>query len=1386
MKKYLLVLSSIFFIILKSNAQTTITVGTESNSLASSPIYGNYNYSYNQILYLGSEIAAAGGSSGTITKLRFRVFNPPTVPANSNNWSVYLANSFQTTLTGGSNNFYPAAAMTQVFSGIVTFPAAGNWLEITFTTPFNYTGDNLMIAIDENASGLSNATWYASNTQAIMVRHLYDNTINPDPNSLPGPYAGSSGVAINRPNIQLDITLPSCSGTPTPGNTIASENSACYGRTVDLSLQNSTPGAGVTYQWQRSLNNFTWNNVNGQTDNTYSPLILANTYYRCAVTCSGNTGYSNSKLITSTSAISTYPYLEGFNSIGALPSCWTASEGNSGATQHWQTVASDANNGAGSPAEGGGFLRMNYYLAQANFNPYFLTSPAFELDAIPKRASFSIWMGANSGANNLKFQISINGGVTWTTLANYSANPANTNATAPWENKFVDLSPYVSKTVLFRLNATSNYGMGYVNIGFDNFKIAEPPTCNAPTSLAASNITTSSASLSFNGLGGNTFIVEYGNTGFTPGTAATAGVGGTVITTNSSPVALSGLLVGTNYDVYVRQDCTSDGNGYSANSSKAIFTTLCSGISVPYTQNFETAITPNLPTCTSIQNVGQGNNWVTANVNANGFNSKVLMYSYNTTYPANVWFFTRGLNLTAGVPYFISYKYGNNIPSNWTEKLRVAYGNAADASAMIHVLADHPSISGGNAQTNTVVFTPSSTDTYYFGFKAYSLQNQFYLYVDDIRIDISPWIWTGINNTDWSVASNWNLGSVPNSSSNVVIANTLNRPVLNSGTYLIKNLTVDSIATLTINGKLQLTGNLNNEAVITGTGTLEFNGTSAQTITNTRATDAIVIGTFTSNNNTSVTLSSNGRVNISDVININAGLLYTNGKLVLKSSSQKTARIAPLITGSIAGSITVERFIPSKAVRKWSFISSPVAQTLSNSWQQQIHITGNGIGGTICPSFSKHSNGFDATFSNTPSAYTYDASKIQGQRWLPVPTTNSFTIAAGKGFRVNIRGPRSLGCSLLDGTNMTPSEVTLSSSGTISNESKNLGTFSITYPNVGVDNYVFVGNPYPSAISFSALQASNWASINTNYAVYIPTNAAGVYSYWSDDNGEFTGGSGYDNNYGNIIANGQAVFLQSTVAGAVTLNFNENQKISENNTGYFRPNKVINEKLKISYSNMQEKIDEVVIRYSNDLSVTNSAIGKLDIPSMNSGTYITSLKNNQHLVVQTRALNTLSTDEVGLNIGATQSGNYKFDFSDYEKFINTDIYLIDHLANVTQDVKQQPEYVFSVDVNNNATKGSARFSIVFNKKIQPEIVYNNINLYPNPANKQVTLILPQSADNSINYNIKVTDIAGKTILQQFATGGSNQMNIEKLIAGVYMIEITDNKNNRITKKLVKN
>jgi len=99
-------------------------------------------------------------------------------------------------------------------------------------------------------------------------------------------------------NVTLVGATP-CSGTPSPGNTIASANPVCSGSTVNLSLQNATSGTGVTYQWQSSSNGTTWTNVSsGGTSSTYSPTVSSNTYYRCQVTCSGNTGTSNSLLVT--------------------------------------------------------------------------------------------------------------------------------------------------------------------------------------------------------------------------------------------------------------------------------------------------------------------------------------------------------------------------------------------------------------------------------------------------------------------------------------------------------------------------------------------------------------------------------------------------------------------------------------------------------------------------------------------------------------------------------------------------------------------------------------------------------------------------------------------------------------------------------------------------------------------------------------------------------------------------------------------------------------------------------------------------------------------------------------------------------------------------------
>ena len=70
-----------------------------------------------------------------------------------------------------------------------------------------------------------------------------------------------------------------------------------------------------------------------------------------------------------------------------------------------------------------------------------------------------------------------------------------------------------------------------------------------------------------------TSILEYGPPGFTPGLGTTAN-GGTVITVNGCPpFELTGLQEDTEYDLYVRKDCS--GGNISGNSCPLSFTTGC-------------------------------------------------------------------------------------------------------------------------------------------------------------------------------------------------------------------------------------------------------------------------------------------------------------------------------------------------------------------------------------------------------------------------------------------------------------------------------------------------------------------------------------------------------------------------------------------------------------------------------------------------------------------------------------------------------------------------------------------------------------------------------------------------------------------------------------------
>lgn len=137
-----------------------------------------------------------------------------------------------------------------------------------------------------------------------------------------------------------------------------------------------------------------------------------------------------------------------------------------------------------------------------------------------------------------------------------------------------------SATATFVLTAGTQY---YILLDPENsaggtvsFSIVCPAACGTPTSAAATSVTTTTATANWTCAScTGTYIIEYGLTGFTPGTGAGAGSGSSTVVTaiaGATSKGLTGLTSGSNYQYYVRQVCS--GPLYSSNSTVQAFSTL--------------------------------------------------------------------------------------------------------------------------------------------------------------------------------------------------------------------------------------------------------------------------------------------------------------------------------------------------------------------------------------------------------------------------------------------------------------------------------------------------------------------------------------------------------------------------------------------------------------------------------------------------------------------------------------------------------------------------------------------------------------------------------------------------------------------------------------------
>ena len=445
--------------------------GTAHNSLPINPYFG---YTYSQSIFMQSEINTP---DQRIEKISY-YWNGADATVNSNDWTVYMGHTSATEFTS-TTDWIPLANLSQVFSGTVAAPAEAGWVEIVLDSPFVYNNtENLVIAVDENASSYDSSGMYYYTTAASTNRSLryYSDGTDPDPTSPP---TGTQVMAY--PNVMLQFgdlpTTPVFSLDPNVTEWNFGELQIGVTASKEFTITNTGAGTlGITNlvvsgdyfslatPWGRAVNLTTGQSYSFTV--TYSPTVLGDHTGLITITdnLSRNVTTVNLSGTCMDPTISTFPYLQDFEAYGdnTLPGGWTRSSlatgweiGSDLGSTYWSipthTIYAAANDDtAGSSGDGSMDI---------------LNMPVIDLSGTTPGAPI---LGFDSyytgGYGQLAYIEASTDNTTWVNLYNVEANDN-------WITQSVSLDAYMgTSTVYLRFHAddAGNWASGWA---IDNVSI---------------------------------------------------------------------------------------------------------------------------------------------------------------------------------------------------------------------------------------------------------------------------------------------------------------------------------------------------------------------------------------------------------------------------------------------------------------------------------------------------------------------------------------------------------------------------------------------------------------------------------------------------------------------------------------------------------------------------------------------------------------------------------------------------------------------------------------------------------------------------------------------------------------------------------------------------
>ncbi len=543
-----------------------------------------------------------------------------------------------------------------------------------------------------------------------------------------------------------------------------------------------------------------------------------------------------------------------------------------------------------------------------------------------------------------------------------------------------------------------------------------------------------------------------------------------------------------------------------------------------------------------------------------------------------------------------------------------------------------------------------------------------------------------------------------------------------------------------------------------------------------------------------------------------------NLNFTIVSNVNGTARIGIKPSDwTISGSAIAERYIPAQ--RKWRLISIPVTgETLRQSLTRQIDnvypdpvcfgSTPQGIGsGTLITGHSMSSctnavnAGFDHVVTGGLSSIRFYNSAATNPWASATSTPNVLAPPAHSGYLVFIRGDRNQ-------LETESSITTLRPKGLVKQ-----GDLTVAIN----QEYVVVGNPYPSPLNFNSLYdfggtTGNDTRIKRHFWVWDANHntsygGVGGYRVIAPDNENapnptYTVTLPYSGNPSQesilTLQSGQAIIVERRNSGGSLL-ISETNKASSSGTIF--PYRTTSSPVGKFYVNLHRAsgntpellMDGVVARFG---TLYEKGMDVYDIYKANQfEENISLVRNNKYLSIESRPV-PQEGDTLFVPFYFTTNRGYALQFQTKDMAaLNLQAILQDKFTGTETPVPLDgSELVYPFTVNSTAaSKALDRFRVVFRPGVVTPVVdlfaQKGISIYPNPVVKDEMVQVHFRNSPAGRYELRLTNMLGVTVLQKVVvhSGGTAVQPLRlpaELAAGTYFVEMLDAKGTRGTMKLV--